>query len=106
MGLRHVLSAALPASQAPRRERTEGHDRVGPRTVEEMAAGAQRLLDRAEQPVSHRQYHHDRRLLRRRAGDARRAAPLRPDALSERYALARQHEEAEGLATGERALRG
>ena len=40
------------------------------------------------------------------AGDARRTDPLRYDALSERDALARQHEEAQELAAGERGVRG
>ena len=57
------------------------------------------------EPVSHRQHDHDRGLFRRRPGDARRTDRLRSRRLSEHHALARQHEEAQELAAGERGIR-
>ena len=77
VGLRAVLPAALPAHEAAQRRGAGLHPRMGQGAVEALAAGAQRPLHRAEEPVSHRRHHHDRGLFRRRAGDARRIDRLR-----------------------------
>ena len=56
------------------------------------------------QPVPVRQPDHDRRLFRRRPGDARRSHPLRFLGLSECPALAQQHEKAAELGPGQRGV--
>ena len=70
--------------QAPQRRGAGGHHRTRPGKRAALAQGAQRPLDRPEQPIPVRQPDHDRRLFRRRSGDARRGHPLRFFGLSQR----------------------
>ena len=78
----------------------------GKERAQGLAEDPERPLARPRQALSVRQPDHHRRLFRREPADAGRGRPLRLRGISQHRALARQHEEAEELAEGQRgALR-